>query len=520
MSRIRRKDAGQKYEILYRTRLASACMLGFLLFPVIFPPTTTLMYNFMLVAAYIPFLFILWHPPFKESYRSYLVFFLTFLAIRFSAFYAPMIPSLALKVIYLLAAVIFLVFLLNKKQYNAFNPRWKIALILLWILKFLLVVAFVFYLTDRKILAKILIESVGDTIALGTVILYIGFWLDTLIDFLKDQPYMHHLHSSESEIGWQKWHNFTRLVLLILFLVAFAHYLHIDDYIAETISTFLTTDRNLGSLTFDWGGILLFFLVLYISSKLAGWIKFFTSGKAIYGSKKRTSTVSTMIRFGVILAGFLLALFVSGIPLDKITIILGALSVGLGFGLQNIVNNLVSGIILIFERPIQVGDMVNVKSYTGIVKDIGIRASIVRTFDGAEVIIPNGHLISEEVINWTLSDQHRRVEVIVGVAYGSDVDKVQSLLEELLSDFKGVLKLPKPVVLFQEFGDSSLNFSLRFWVSNIDDWLLIKSEMTSAVYHAFNKAGIEIPFPQRDLHIKSVRADDLKKAMDATGKKK
>lgn len=516
---INRKDAGQKFDILYKTRLPTSFMLGFLLFPLIFPPTTTLMYNFMLVMAYVPFVFILRHPPFQESFKTYLLFTITFLVIRVSGFLAPLISAFILEMIYLAAAVIFLAFMLNKKQYRAFNPRWRIARGLLWLLKILLVIAVIYYFTDRKILAKILIESVADTLALGMVILYIGFWMDTLIDFLRERPGLKHLQSADSTIGWRKWQNFSRMILLTLFLVAFAHYLHIDDVIADTVSEFLGAEREIGSLVFTWGGILLFFLVLFISSKLAGWIKFFTSGKAIYGSEKRTGTIGAMVRFGVILAGFLLALFVSGIPLDKITIILGALSVGLGFGLQNIVNNLVSGIILIFERPIQVGDMVNVKTYTGIVKDISIRASIVKTFDGAEVIIPNGHLISEEVINWTLSDQHRRVEVIVGVAYGSDVEKVKTLFEELLSDFKGILKLPKPMVLFQEFGDSSLNFSLRFWVSNIDDWLQLKSDITTAVYHILKEAGIEIPFPQRDLHVKSISAADLRKALDTTGRK-
>ncbi len=517
---IKSRDSEKEFKVLYATPIATACMLGFLLFPVVFPPTTTLIYDFMLVLAYRPFLFILLHPPFREQYIAYFVFFISFLVIRCSSFYIPLVPGWLVAVIYMGGAAIFLLFLFNKRQFRIFNPRWKIATGLLWLLKSVIVISLVLYFFDRKFLAKIFIESTGDTIALGMVILYIGFWMDHLIDFLKTRPYFKRVHTSDSKIAWDKWRNFVRLILLIIYIVAFAHYFHVDDYIAEAVSDFLTAERSVGSLTFDWGGILLFVSVLFITSKLAGWVKFFTTGKAIYGSQKKTGTIAAMVRFGIILAGFLMALFVSGIPLDKITIILGALSVGLGFGLQNIVNNLVSGIILIFERPIQVGDMVNVKTYMGVVKDIGIRASVVKTFDGAEVIIPNGHLISEEVINWTLSDQHRRVEVLVGVAYGSDVEKVKEVLTEIVSDFKGILKLPKPMVLFQEFGDSSLNFSLRFWVSDIDDWLIIKSDITTSVYHALQKAKIEIPFPQRDLHVRSMSVDDLKKAMATTSSKK
>ncbi len=508
--RIKLKDPDKKFRELYNQRLAIALVLGLLLFPVIFPPTTTLMYNFMLVISYIPFLFILRQAPFREQFGWYLGFFLTYLLIRLSSFYMPFVPQMIVVIIYLGGALVFLAFLFNKKQYRAFNPKWKFARVLLWLLKLLIVAALICYFTNRVVLAKLIIEGVGDTIALGMVILYIGHWFDILIDWLKDQPALRHLHSSDTEMGWEKVKNFIRFGLVLIYLTAFTHYFYISDAISDRIMEFLTSDRSIGSLTFDYLGILLFLLVIYLSSKVASWIKFFSEGKSYYGSVKKTSTVATSLRFGVIMLGFLLALFLSGIPIDKITIILGALSVGLGFGLQNIVNNLVSGIILIFERPVQAGDFVEVKTYSGIVKEIGIRASVVRTFDGAEVIIPNGHLISEEVINWTLTNQHRRVEVIAGVSYGSDVRKVKEILSGIIEDFPGVLKLPKPVVLFKELGESSLNFSTRFWVSNIDDWLIIKSDMTTAIYEAFNEAGIEIPFPQRDLHIKSMSVDDLK----------
>jgi small-conductance mechanosensitive channel len=167
------------------------------------------------------------------------------------------------------------------------------------------------------------------------------------------------------------------------------------------------------------------------------------------------------------------------------------------------VNNLISGIILVFERPIQTGDVVELQQYTGLVKDIGIRSSIIKTYDGAEVIVPNGHLISQEVINWTLSNRQRRVEVMVGVAYGSNTEKVVEILQGVMENHQKLLKLPAPQVLFSGLGDSSLNFTMRFWTSDIDHWVLIQSEITTTVYNELNQAGISIPFPQRDLHIKS-----------------
>ena len=212
------------------------------------------------------------------------------------------------------------------------------------------------------------------------------------------------------------------------------------------------------------------------------------------------------MRFFLVTVGFILALLVSGIPIDRITIIIGALSVGIGFGLQNVVNNLISGIILIFERPIQTGDLVELQQYTGFVKDIGIRSSVIRTYDGAEVIVPNGNLVSQEVINWTLSNRQRRVEIRVGVAYGSDAKEVTEVLRTVLESHQKVLKRPAPAVLLDGFGDNSVDFRLLFWTSDIDNWLTTRSELSTNIYNALDEAGISIPFPQRDIHVISWEA--------------
>jgi small-conductance mechanosensitive channel len=190
--------------------------------------------------------------------------------------------------------------------------------------------------------------------------------------------------------------------------------------------------------------------------------------------------------------------------MDQLTIIFSAFSVGIGFGLQNIFNNLVSGVILLFERPIQLGDTVEVGTLIGRVQSMGIRSSNIKTFDGAEVIVPNGQLISQEVVNWTLTDQHRRIEVISGVAYGSDVHKVKELLMGVLNEHPDIMKEPNPQVLFNAMGDSSLDFRMLFWTAKFDDWLRVKSEIVFAVHDILYANNIEIPFPQRDLHIRSM----------------
>jgi potassium-dependent mechanosensitive channel len=210
--------------------------------------------------------------------------------------------------------------------------------------------------------------------------------------------------------------------------------------------------------------------------------------------------VDMLSNYFILLFGFILALAAAGIDLSKITLVLSALGVGLGFGLQNIVSNFVSGLILAFEHPIQVGDTLEVGSLLGKVQRLGFRASVIRTFDGAEVIIPNGELVWGQVINWSLSDRIRRIEVSVGVAYGTDPNRVLEILRGVAEKHQAVLRYPLADALFEQFGDSSLDFKLRCWVS-VDDFYKVRSELAVGINDAFKQGGITIPFPQRDLHI-------------------
>jgi small-conductance mechanosensitive channel len=216
--------------------------------------------------------------------------------------------------------------------------------------------------------------------------------------------------------------------------------------------------------------------------------------------------VSYILHYGILLLGFLLAVAAAGFELGNVTLLAGALGVGIGFGLQNVVNNFISGLILLFERPVQVGDTIQVGEVLGEVRRIGIRSSTVRTWQGAEVIVPNGTLISEQVVNWTLSDRERRIDVQVGVAYGTDPERVLALLLEVAAKHGEVLAHPAPAALFLGFGDSSLNFELRAWTQNSADWMRIRSDLNVAIHAALAAAAIEIPFPQRDLHLRSVSA--------------
>ncbi len=211
---------------------------------------------------------------------------------------------------------------------------------------------------------------------------------------------------------------------------------------------------------------------------------------------------------GYVGLGIAVALAVSamGLDLSNIALIAGALSVGIGFGLQNVVNNFVSGLILLVERPIKVGDWILVGGHEGFVKQIKVRATEIETFQRASVIIPNSELVANAVTNWTHKDNFGRVEVAVGVAYGSDVEQVMEVLNTCLKDNKDIMSWPEPFVLFMGFGDSSLDFEARGFIPEIPKVFRVSSDLRVAIYGALEKAGIEIPFPQRDVHIKSMPA--------------
>ncbi len=215
------------------------------------------------------------------------------------------------------------------------------------------------------------------------------------------------------------------------------------------------------------------------------------------------NAISSTAGYLILLGGFFFALSAAGIDLSRFTVLAGAFGVGIGFGLQNVVNNFVSGLILLYERPVQAGDVVQIADVFGTINRIGIRSSTVRTFDGAEVIVPNANLISEQVTNWTLSDRERRINIQVGVTYGADHDRVLEVLRSALEEARDVLSFPTPLVLFSGFGDSSLDFEVRFWTVN-PEFSRVKSDVTGRIYAALAAAQIEIPFPQRDLHLRSM----------------
>ena len=212
--------------------------------------------------------------------------------------------------------------------------------------------------------------------------------------------------------------------------------------------------------------------------------------------------ISSLLHYVILLLGFTVAIGALGVDLNRMTLLTGAFGVGVGFGLQTIVNNFVSGLILLVERPIQVGDAIQMGDLDGEVRRIGIRSTTVHTWQGAEVIVPNATLISGNLINWTLADRTRRLDLPIGVAFGSDPERVLALLIEAAASVPGVLGKPAPVAFFQGFGNSALNFEVRAWTDHFEEWVSIRSQIAVAVNNRLKVEGIEIPFPQRDVNLR------------------
>ena len=215
--------------------------------------------------------------------------------------------------------------------------------------------------------------------------------------------------------------------------------------------------------------------------------------------------IATFTRWTMIIVGAMLALAALGLDMTKVTLIAGALGVGIGFGLQNIVNNFVSGLILIVERPVSVGDLIEIGPLTGEIQRIGIRSSSVKTTHGAEVIVPNADLASKEVINWTRSDRQRRYDINVSVAYGSEPEPVMRLLVEAAMEVPEILTDPAPLAKFEGFGDTSLNFNLLAWVGTIDVGDQAQNALRIAILGKLGGTANLTPLPQREVHLHAIK---------------
>ena len=307
------------------------------------------------------------------------------------------------------------------------------------------------------------------------------------------------------------WFRFTfNLVVWSLFAIAILKIWGLSDARLLAIQSLITDGFDIGPVNVVPSKLIIALLFFALLLSLVGWVKrrlhksWLNRSRMDRGSKESMVTLTGYVG---IIAAFLIALSIAGVELANLALIAGALSVGIGFGLQNVVNNFVSGIVLLFERPIKTGDWIIVGGTQGYVRKIQLRSTLIETFDRADVIVPNAEIIASQVTNWMLNDSVGRVKVPIRAAYGSDPRQVEQILLDIANAHPKVVTgsqtIDAPWVVFKEFGESALLFELRFFISNIDYYMGVVSDVNYAIAEAFKEAGIKIPFPQTDVHLSS-----------------
>lgn len=297
------------------------------------------------------------------------------------------------------------------------------------------------------------------------------------------------------------------VLLFVGWFVLFARNFYAYKFISVPIINFIVRKRTIGDFSFTIGNVLEFFLILYVSALISRIVSFLASekpGQQVRTGRKGIGSWLLVIRISIMTIGVLAAFAAVGIPMDRLTIILSALSVGIGFGLQSLVNNLVSGVIISFEKPVSIGDTVEIGGQSGTVRSIGFRSSIIATPAGATVVIPNGDLLNQHLINWTHEKTSRAVDIPVGVAYGTDLEQAIKILKALPGRDERILRAPAPIVIVRQFSSSSIDMQLTFWVKNIADLPAVKSDIILAIDRAFKENAIKIPLPQQEVYVSSV----------------
>jgi potassium efflux system protein len=425
------------------------------------------------------------------------------LFILFSATGAVLVPLMNVRVWLLLLNMVSatLGFIAIKRIIEHFNFS-RVVRIVSVVYLVLNILAILANLSGRLSLAKIFSSSA----IFGLVqIIGLSVFIDSLLEVLALQATVVKARNAEtkpaqinqSSVIFDKMQKgvFNGLTAFSIFtwLIVFAINLNIYDPVYLKLSEILNASKTFGSISFRLGNVFIFILIIYLSNKLQKYVGYLfgaTDEHAMPQSGKKGSRL-VMTRLILVICGFLLAIAASGLPIDKITIVLGALGVGIGLGLQTIVNNLVSGIILIFERPFQIGDYIELNGKKGIVRDIGIRSSRMVTEEGTEIIMPNGDLLAGEVINWTVKNNQVRIEVPVTVEAGHSFDEIDQIVQEVLGEHKDLSGENKPRVLLNTATEKTMSLTVLVWVANISQIQTIKSEVLSILYQKLKEKGIK-----------------------------
>jgi potassium efflux system protein len=357
------------------------------------------------------------------------------------------------------------------------------------------VLSIVFNLTGRASLAKIFGVSAVQCLVLGLTLKVLCTMVVEAI-YLQSEAYENSRFSEFINFKnlQYKLLRFLWILAIVIFALSLIRNLTLYEAFMQILGSFFNETRTIGSMQFSFKSIAVFICIIWLSSVISTFINFFFGYGKLDNPNKRSRMGSMMllIRLTIWTLGFCIAVAAAGIPLDRISLMLGALGVGIGFGLQNIVNNLVSGVIIAFERPIQVGDLIEVGGKTGVVKEIGVRSSKINNNSGGDIIVPNGDLLSQHLINWTMQDRRKQVNISISIPYTADLKSVTSLIKEPLERSEKIIQTPAPTILVQEFGDRAIDLKILFWVFDLNEAGSIRSVVMSEIFETLTANGIDL----------------------------
>ncbi|MDQ6470762.1 mechanosensitive ion channel [Flavobacterium sp. LHD-80] len=410
------------------------------------------------------------------------------------------------------ASAVFSIYNLKKNK-EILNPFFKYSLIVMIICE---IGSIVFILLDQN-------YNLGKLLMINGIITILMYYLFTntyrlIVDILKYSNFLKESNEGKpQELNEQEIIHYGPIInvlFVIGWLISIVKNSYFFHAIIDPIIGFFNEPRTIGDINYSYQSIIVFFFIIIISVLIAKIVSFLTSSSSNSSNNDRKNRFGSwilLVQISIFSIGISLAFISAGIPVDRLTIIISALGVGIGFGLQTLVNNLVSGLIIAFEKPVSINDTIEVGGQTVKMKSIGIRSSVVATFDGADVIIPNGDLLSQHLTNWTLSNYKKRTDISIGVAYGTNLENVKDLLNEILSSHSLVLQTPEPIIWITEFKANSIDIVVKYWVSNINVANDVKSDLIISIDKVFRDNNIEIPFPQQDIHIIHSNSTDSEK---------
>lgn len=494
--------------------ISSGFVVGSIVFMSFYPSPPLIYFDIIRTILVVPF-FILLSALITKKYKFYIYTLTVVIIARFIYIFFPegtIYTRLLLIIIAISEFLGGLFILVYIKSNTFFKTKFfnSVILAIAIVALLMMLVGFISNIVGNVMFSELLLDSVIRTfvsilsmvllliIVNGLIILFIeSKKADSINSIRKNRARL--IHGSST---------ITTILISILLVYYIVNDMGYSQLVFDNLVKWFTHSITIVSFTFSIAIVFTFFFIIWISIVIARLINSILENDVLERMNIEPglpNTILVIVKYGIITLGFFIAIKYAGIPFNQLTIIIGAFGIGIGFGLQNIFNNLVSGLILLFERPIKIADIIEVGTLIGEVKSIGIRSSKVRTFDGAEIIVPNGNLISNEVINWTLSERTRRSEVIVGISYNSDPNTARDILFDVLSNNKHIVSDPEPQVMFTKLGDSSLDFRLLYWSNH--NWVEVRSEVIFEVFYALKKAGIKIPYPQQDLHLSSINED-------------